>query len=353
MHALTDPAPIPRPAAVEAAAADPVPAAAVTIDGGTGAALAADASGALPSDVAAALAAAPALAAAVPLPAAGATAERLEALATLGAHDLEVARAVEPHLDAVAILAEAGVEPHPGAYGVFAAEGPGMRLELQGGRLTGEKPWCSLADRLDRALVSAWQGDERVLVDVDLRQPGVEPVAGAWHARGLTGIPSGPVRFDGTAAAPVCAPGWYLRRPGFAWGGIGVAACWHGGAVAVARRLLDGAGDAPLRLAHLGAVDEALTASRLALADAARRIDAGDVDDPGMLALRTRGIVARAVEEVLARVGRALGPGPLALDAEHARRVADLQLYVRQHHAERDQASLGAALAADRAGRAW
>ena len=61
-----------------------------------------------------------------------------------------------------------------------------------------------------------------------------------------------------------------------------------------------------------------------------------------MLALRTRGIVARAVDEVLARVGRALGPAPLALEAEHARRVADLQLYVRQHHAERDQASLGA-----------
>jgi hypothetical protein len=29
----------------------------------------------------------------------------------------------------------------------------------------------------------------------------------------------------------------------------------------------------------------------------------------------------------------------------HAKRVADLQLYVRQHHAEKDDASLGAVLA--------
>lgn len=58
---------------------------------------------------------------------------------------------------------------------------------------------------------------------------------------------------------------------------------------------------------------------------------------------------------MLARVGRALGPAPLALEAEHARRVADLQLYVRQHHAERDQASLGEAVAAMAAGgrSAW
>ncbi|MCY7289624.1 MAG: acyl-CoA dehydrogenase, partial [Cryobacterium sp.] len=34
-------------------------------------------------------------------------------------------------------------------------------------------------------------------------------------------------------------------------------------------------------------------------------------------------------------------PAPLAFDARHAGRVADLQLYARQHHAERDDAALG------------
>ena len=64
-----------------------------------------------------------------------------------------------------------------------------------------------------------------------------------------------------------------------------------------------------------------------------------------MLAKRVRATVARACEEIVSRAGHALGPAPLALDAAHAKRVADLQLYVRQHHAERDQESLGEALA--------
>jgi hypothetical protein len=57
--------------------------------------------------------------------------------------------------------------------------------------------------------------------------------------------------------------------------------------------------------------------------------------------------VEHAVTTTLDRVGRALGPGPLAHDAEHAQRVADLTVYVRQSHAERDLAALGAALAED------
>ena len=44
-------------------------------------------------------------------------------------------------------------------------------------------------------------------------------------------------------------------------------------------------------------------------------------------------------------VGRALGAGPLGHDREHARRVSDLTVYLRQHHGERDLAALGAALA--------
>jgi hypothetical protein len=51
------------------------------------------------------------------------------------------------------------------------------------------------------------------------------------------------------------------------------------------------------------------------------------------------------------RVGRALGAGPLGHDEAHSRRVADLTVYLRQHHAERDLAELGA-LVADR-GTMW
>jgi hypothetical protein len=47
---------------------------------------------------------------------------------------------------------------------------------------------------------------------------------------------------------------------------------------------------------------------------------------------------------MVTRTARATGPAPLALDADHAHRVADLSIYIRQEHAERDLAALGSAL---------
>ena len=95
------------------------------------------------------------------LPGGGDTRGRWELLATVGAADLTVARALEPHLDALAILAEAGVD-HAGSatWGVFAAEAPSGAARGERSALTGVKPWCSLAGRLDHALVTAWVDEE-------------------------------------------------------------------------------------------------------------------------------------------------------------------------------------------------
>lgn len=324
----------------------------------------------LPTDVEGALAFARALGSDAPLPGSGRTAELLALLTRLARHDLGVARTVEPHLDALAILAEAGLAPADvgvaatAAWGVFAAEGGEeplvARPDGDGWRLDGVKPWCSLAERLDAALVSAHVGEdsgERRLFAVGLRDGTAVPQQGAWHARGLAEIPSGPVRFSSAVAVPVGEAGWYLSRPGFAWGGIAVAACWYGGArgigavvaAAAARR------DDPHLLAHLGAVDTALEAARRALAEAAALVDGGAATGSAgaLLAKRTRASTAAACEEVLSRAGRALGPAPLALDEEHSKRVADLALYVRQHHAERDDAALGRAVLASGGSTAW
>ena len=295
---------------------------------------------------------------AFPLPGTGKTATLWAALANVAAGDLTVARALEPHLDARAILAEAGAAGYDvppvrdgETWGVFAAEGPGTRLTAHqiGGvtHLVGTKPWCSLAGTLSHALVTAWCDDERRrLYAVDLRTGATRVEHVPWVARGLAAVPSGPVAFDDAVAVPVGEPGWYLERPGFAWGGIGVAAVWFGGACAVAGRLLDQCRRRrpdQVALVHLGAVDAALHAAAATLADAARNVDAGDaVGAAGArLALRVRRVVADVVEEVLEHVDHALGPGPLALEEEHAGRVADLRLYVRQDHAERDAAALG------------
>jgi alkylation response protein AidB-like acyl-CoA dehydrogenase len=306
-------------------------------------------------------------------PGTGATVALWEHLATLAAHDLAVARAVEPHLDARAVLDQAGTTLPPAlaarttTWGVYAAEGPGQPLTAteQGGAwvLDGEKPWCSLAGRLDAALVTARTGDgRRGLFAVDLRAPEVAPVDAPWPARGLAEIPSTPVRFAGAAATPVAVGDWYLERPGFWWGGTGVAACWFGGAVAVARRVHAQAAARPddrLLAMHLGALDERLEAARLSLAEAAARVDASGAATHGgteaedadaraagrVLAKRVRATVARTCEDVLRLAAHSLGPGPLTQEPAHAKRVADLEVYVRQQHAERDDASLGALLA--------
>lgn len=284
------------------------------------------------------------------VPGDGDTRARWETLASLAADDLGVARAIEPHLDAIAILTQAGGQIPSGTWGVFAAEGGDDPLRATrtstGWILNGTKPWCSLAAQLDRALVTAGADGGSALFAVDLTSVGVTVADGVWPARGLSEIPSGSVHFASVPAEAIGDPGWYLTRPGFAFGGIGVAACWFGGAVGIAREVHTAARRKPNPhlLAHLGAIDVLLEACRAALSEAAERVDEG-AEDGRILAKRVRGLVARSCEEIIVRAGHALGPAPLAHNAAHAKRVADLQLYIRQHHAERDDASLGAALA--------
>ena len=74
---------------------------------------------------------------------------------------------------------------------------------------------------------------------VDLAHPGVTPQDTAWPALGLAPIRTVGLGFDAVPGTAVGGPEWYLRRPGFAWGGIGVAAVWFGGAVGIARTLRD------------------------------------------------------------------------------------------------------------------
>ena len=303
----------------------------------------------------------------LPLPGAGRTDLLWSALATLGAADLTVARTLEPHVDALAVLAQAGLTSPQGAtFGVYAAEGPGTRLEAErrgdGVVLTGRKPWCSLGDRVSHALVTAWvDASCRGLFLVGLGGPGVrpDPASAPWVARGLAAVTSGGLELTEVPAEPVGGPGWYLERPGFAWGGIGVAAVWFGGAVGVARRVhaaLVRREPDQIGLAHLGALDVALSSARSALAEAATVVDAGQAAGEAgeLLALRVRTVVAGCVEQVLRVADHALGPAPLALEEEHARRVDDLRLYVRQHHAERDESALGrAVLGQDASGAGW
>ena len=297
----------------------------------------------------------------LPLPGGGRTRERWAALADLAGEDLSLARLAEGHADALAILAELG-EPAPPAgsrWGVWAAQPPGPGLTARragrGWRLDGIKQYCSGAHSVTDVLVTAAAPDGSRLFAASTAD--LVPVAGTWPAVGMAASDTLDVRFAGIPAEPVGGPGSYIDRPGFAHGGAGVAACWYGGARGVGRTLLAVAASrdvGPHALAHLGAVDIALHTARTVLEVAADEIDADPQDrkDGGKLrALRVRAFVEAVSTEVMQRVGRALGAGPLCHDEAHARRVADLTVYLRQHHAERNLAELGV-LVADR-GASW
>jgi hypothetical protein len=298
----------------------------------------------------------------LPLPGGGQTSERWAVLAELATEDLSLARLAEGHTDALAILAELGAARPPAGrrWGVWAAQPPGPGLSARQAddgswRLDGLKRYCSGARCCTDALVTATAPDGNRLFAVSARD--LEVVPGTWPATGMTGSDTLDVRFTAIAAEPTGGPGRYLDRPGFAHGGAGVAVCWYGGARGVGRALLAAAGRrdvGPHALAHLGAVDVALTTARTALDAAAAEIDADpdDRDGGGLLrTLRVRALVEATATEVMNRVGRALGAGPLGHDEAHSRRVADLTVYLRQHHAERDLADLGSLVA--RHGTTW
>ena len=285
----------------------------------------------------------------LPLPGRGRTAERLLRLAGLGRADLVLARLGEGHADAIAIRAELGDDPAgdpADRWGVWAAVPASVRAtETPGGwRLDGDRPWCSGAGCCTHALVTAAAPDGIRLFAVDLRRPEAVPLDGTWPAVGMAGSDSRTVRFTGAPARPVGGPGQYVERPGFWHGGVGVAACWYGGAAGVADTLLTAARKralSPHAAAHLGAVDVLLSGARTVLLDAAARIDADPAAPAQLLAFRVRAGVEAVATQVVEHVGRALGAGPLCQDAEHARRVADLTVYLRQSHAESDLAHLG------------
>lgn len=290
----------------------------------------------------------------LPLPGRGATAQRFAALADIGGVDLDLARLAEAHTDAVAIRADLGAAEDDGLlWGVWAANPPVDPLlaypDAGDWLLDGTKPWCSGAGCCDQALVTARTDDGYRLFAVDLDQPGVHPVDGTWPAAAMQGSDSRSVRFDQVPAIAVGGPQDYLDRPGFWHGAVGVAAVWWGAAREVARAMAAADARRPLNphaLAHAGAADAALSAAAAVLAAAAAAFDVDPHDRAGsarLTSMRARAVVERTATEVVERTGRALGAAPLALDPAHGRRVADLGLYLRQSHAERDLEELGRA----------
>lgn len=294
----------------------------------------------------------------VPQPGKGETMARFQALMEVAAYDLGLARVVEAHFDALAIMAEAGmfIAMHEGIdvplYAVWAARHNQYPLcatpEGNGWRISGALPFCSAAKLVQRALFVANDELKQLLFHLDAeRFPAADD--SQWYAAGLARVPAATLMFDNLIVArhhAIGAEGFYLWRKGFWAGAIGVAACWLGGAVGVLRRWKDLASQRPgsgHALAHFGASVAAVDAALAQLRQAAAIIDDITCDGAVLkpLALGVRHVIEQTCEDILRRFGRALGPGPLISDEYIARHVADLQIYLRQSHGERDLETLG------------
>jgi alkylation response protein AidB-like acyl-CoA dehydrogenase len=287
----------------------------------------------------------------VPLPGGGKTAERHRRLFAVGREDLSLARLVEAHWDAVAILAEAGRDAEQGAlYGVWAAEAPDKVLRMEGLVLSGKKPFCSGAGIVDRALVTVKEPEAR-LVDVDLRRrdAAIHFDDGIWKTSAFAETKTSLAIFDAVAVKEADVIGearFYLGRPGFWHGACGPAACWAGGAAGLVQWALKQTREDAHSLAHLGAMSAAVWSMEAALRVAGDEIDAAwdAIDGAQIRALRVRHLVEQGCTNVIRRLARAYGPHPLAMDEAIARRYQELDLYVRQCHAERDLEALGRVL---------
>jgi alkylation response protein AidB-like acyl-CoA dehydrogenase len=282
------------------------------------------------------------------LPGSGETASRHHGLAEIARRNLSLARLAEAHFDALAILAEAGRAPVFGAlYGVWASEIPGQTMTFRNGKLSGRKRFCTGAGLLDRALVTATDPEHR-LIDIDLRATAhtFRIDRTEWITPAFADTSTATVNFDSSSFEKddlIGPSGWYLDRPGFWPGALGPAACWAGGALGLVDWALAQKRSDPHTLAHLGGLEADAWQLRSILTQAGHEIDAHprDIAANHKLALATRHLIEQSCADILTRIARAYGPHPLAFDSTISLRYSEVELYIRQCHAERDLAALG------------
>ncbi len=276
--------------------------------------------------------------------------ELVEYLFALGRSDVPLGRLTEGHVDALRILREAGASPTPGAaYGVWASRSraSGIRGRREGATwvLEGTLRFASGAGVLDRALVPVWLSDrDHVLLDLDVSAWLADD--STWRTRAMELSRSHQYDLAGlrTDALEVGGTGFYLDRPGFFPGGVGVAAVWVGSAARLVD-LLEAAVPAhhrsPGHLIRLGRARSDLATSAAVCRDAAARLPQLAPETTRAAVTLARTGAAGCVRRILEEVRAVAGAGALAFDEDLTRAVDDLTLYVAQLNADGDAQWLG------------
>jgi hypothetical protein len=261
-------------------------------------------------------------------------------LAEVARTDLCLARLVEGHADAHRILAEAGATPADGVYGVWASRsvGTGARAtrEEAGWRLTGQVRFASGIDVIDRVLLPGWV-DDRTHLLFDIPADAVHPDRSTWRTAAMDASRSFTVTVDAIAGEPIGEASFYLDRPGFVIGGLGVAAVWAGGARSVTDLVATGLrafSASAHQLRRLGRMDQAAWQASTLVEHVAERLEVLDRHGVERSVAAARSGVVDACETVVDEAAKIVGPGGLVASARLARTLADLQLYIRQHNAD-------------------
>ena len=166
----------------------------------------------------------------------------IEDLIALGRTDIPLARLAEGHIDALRILDQADRRrPRRGplrrlGFAIPADRHPGDARGLMIG--CGWRGCCALPPEPGCSIGRWFRSGRR-------RQPPADRPRGGRPARRCQPVvhrgddgqpdPSGHRRRRGRGADQIGGANFYLQRPGFFPGGVGVAACWIGGAARVAR----------------------------------------------------------------------------------------------------------------------
>jgi len=288
----------------------------------------------------------------LPQPGQGQTAQRFKRLFEIGKEDLSLAKIMEAHWDAIAILQEAG---HPivadTLYAVWASEAPKQVLKIvenqNGLRVSGSKAFCSGAGLVHAALVTVREPKPQlVLLDLQKYREKFLYSTDAWQTSAFADTQTATIKVQEIPISDndcIGGENWYAGRPGFWQGSVNPAACWAGGAAGLVDYAMNNKRHDAHTLAHLGAMQSNIWTCEAILEKAGHSFDQyPDIPELAQkIGLSARHQIEQLCTDTLRRFARAYGPFPLACDSKINCRYQELDLFLRQCHAERDLEGLG------------
>ena len=279
-----------------------------------------------------------------------AAAAALEMFRLLGRGNLALGRLIEAHVNALRLLMrygdpavqrQAADDAAAGQLiGLWVTDPPASGLAISGGRLSGNKQFCSGAGHATRAVVTATDrlGDTR-LVYADVSSGcSISPLPGGLA--GMRAATTGQVRFDDAAGRVFGTVGDYLREPDLSCGAWRTSAVTLGGIEALTGQIGEqltarGRDGDPHQQARVGRALIATETARLWVAAAASRAEAADA---AMDAVSYVGLARLAVErsalDVIELAQRSLGVAAVMRGNPAERIARDLAAYLRQPAAD-------------------